>query len=64
MVIEHFANVLFMFIVNVSNKFFSVLLKIFCKYFVFAIHRLSYDLPLCKSLFFLKHCQTLLKFAK
>ena len=28
-VIEHFANVLFMFIVNVSNNFFSVLLKIF-----------------------------------
>ena len=25
MVIEHFANVLFMFIVNVSNKIFSVL---------------------------------------
>ena len=36
MVIEHFANVLFMFIVNVSNNFFSVLLKIFRKYFVFA----------------------------
>ena len=29
MVIEHFANVLFMFIVNISNNSFSVLLKYF-----------------------------------
>ena len=36
MVIEHFTNVLLMFIVDDFNNPFSVLLKIFEKYFVLA----------------------------
>ena len=36
MVIKRFSNVLFMFIVNVSNNLFSVILKIFWKCYVFA----------------------------